>query len=271
MRDRLANQPPKPPKHGARLSGFTLIELLVVIAIIAILAALLLPALSRAKSKAQTINCISNVKQLTLCWVLYSTDHDDYLVPNIQTSTNSWVAGFVRQMPDATNEMDIRAARLFPYNQSVAIYRCPAAGTSVPFTLAGNSIAKSKGLVRHFSISGRMGSEDSFAYLLGAQHPLFKKVNDIRRPSPAQALVVVDESINSVDDSYFATQLQTTWMNSPTARHARGAVFSFADSHVERWQWRALNQEQDWWAPAVSGGVNTTEDLRRLQAAVAEQ
>ena len=68
-------------RTSARNTLFTLIELLVVIAIIAILAAMLLPALSKARSRARAISCVNNFKQMGLGQALYSDDFDDWIVP----------------------------------------------------------------------------------------------------------------------------------------------------------------------------------------------
>src|ERR1039457_5642254 len=131
----------RPPRcrgnRSVRCSAFTLIELLVVIAIIAILAALLLPGLARAKQKAWTVGCLSNLKQLETCWHLYALDNNDVLPPNDSityirgrdASANvSWCPDHART---DTNTTDLQSGLLFPYNRSVAIYHCPADKSNV--------------------------------------------------------------------------------------------------------------------------------------------
>ena len=271
-------------KSRARTNGgFTLIELLVVIAIIAILAAMLLPALTRAKLKATATTCVSNLKQLGLSFIMYTGDFNDKMPPNWLGSSYAWIdgtVGSVHELPGATNILAVRRGLLFPYNPSLDVYRCPAAKTG-PVLGGAPAYMRTVQMVRHYSLTGRMGGADAgdaakygvsdTTWVLGSRYSQYKKLSEVKKPTPVDAITFVDESVETLDDGYFAVNAAdriNQWQNSPTVRHGKAGVFGFVDGHAENWKWRTLARDNVLDAPIMQSGVNTSVDLKRLQEAV---
>jgi len=227
-------------KDSGCLGGFTLIELLVVIAIIAILAALLMPALAKARSRARQVACLSNLRQLSLCWRMYSEENnrlpESYYFDSSGTpNPNVWVRGTLDDNPafgqvdpgilDSTNLNTIVEGKLYPYNKSTRIYRCPA----------DRSTTQGVPRVRSYSINGWMGGRP----LAGEDHyRVFLKEEEILDPPPSKAWVFIDEHEKSINDGWFAFDMDggRGFIDVPASRHDNHFVLAFADSHVESWK-----------------------------------
>ena len=224
--------------------AFTLIELLVVIAIIAILAAMLLPALSSAKKRAQGIMCMSNTRQLTLAWIMYYHDNQDYLL-----ACYPWVGGYDPRWGNndifrdtgaageynpvyaaATNTTIVKAGKLNDYLKgNIGVYKCPGD----PFMFGGAPT------VRSVSMNWNIGSGGTAGYYV------YKKSSDLNHPGPSNTYVILDEG-PTLNDAFFYMDMTgydpLNWASKsagdcPASYHGNCGSFSFADGHSEIHKW----------------------------------
>ena len=242
-------------KPSKKPIGFTLIELLVVIAIIAILAGMLLPALARAKAKAQGMRCLSNHKQLTLAWLLYADDNRDKIpLAGGAPGTGAWLSGNLNLVGSNRSnwdiEEDLAKSPLWAYaGKAQGVFHCPSDRSSVVPTsgpFKGQRVLRVRSMAISIWMGGVPGVLDFGPGVSEITWRVYHNLNTITDPGPAGSIVFTDqrEDMNGIANLFFdmtgyPDAPETTQFNidrMPFYHNGRTS-FSFADGHSEPKHW----------------------------------
>jgi prepilin-type N-terminal cleavage/methylation domain-containing protein/prepilin-type processing-associated H-X9-DG protein len=247
---------PKAPIKSRRCRAFTLIELLVVIAIIALLMAIMVPVLRSAREGAYRTVCLSNLKQLTLAWTAYATEHDGKLVRGSALSwgkstrgdrvivyAEGWL-GWAFFFPENRAALieDPNKGALWPWIKDVDIYRCPRgredhAVTYSTLVAANGTEVEGTYLTR---TSYTLGSFNKLGNRIGSTVLKLTSLTDIISPGASQRAVFVDRGQTPGSSDFYVHYLYPKWRwhSPPPIQHGGGTTLSMADGHAEYWRWK---------------------------------
>ena len=217
--------------------AFTLIELLVVIAIIAVLMAILMPSLKRAREQARSLTCRSNVRTLTLAWLMYKDENDGKLVsgqtPGAPISTSNPAAWVVIPPSGASSSIEekkeyIQQGLLWPYVRALEVYRCPSDRRR---NSPGHQFA-----FRTYSIAGGMNAVPANTWEI---HPCVN-YTDIKQPATKYVFLAECDPRGYNNGSWVMNPRSRQWVDPFGVWHRDdSSTLGYADGHVEMQRWHS--------------------------------